>query len=219
MPMSAMIKKVIESGALKGIIKQAGVPAKEYGMEGSPEWDYFQQQVADYRAGRSAYREQRATEGSPTFGLSDEEYKTSSGNYYSGLQDQINANRPEGIGEFGLSTRVGRDDPSLINYNPDRTRGYTFSREGRMEEIGSDRLPDYPDVQQEVTASRASLGVDKLLGGMGVPGALAKHLFGDDVKQQIRSKMGPGGPMAIGSDAMNALLKKNIGPDFPGIAS
>ena len=133
------------------------MPTNQYGMENSPEWNYYKQQVADYRAGRSAYRSQRTTEGSPTFALSDKEYKTASGKYYSSIQDKINANRPVGTGEFGLSTRVGRDDPSLINYNPDRTRGYTFSREGRMEEIGSDRLPDYPDVQQEVTASRASL--------------------------------------------------------------
>ena len=104
-----------------------------YGMENSPEYNYFKQQVADYRAGRSAYRGQRTTEGSPTFALSDKEYKTASGKYYSGVLNQINANRIEGIGEFATSTRTGREDPSLINYNPDKTRAYTFSRQGRME--------------------------------------------------------------------------------------
>ena len=151
--MSAFIKQLVDRS---GVIAPVGAPTNDYGRENSPEWNYFQQQVDDYRAGRSAYRGQRTTEGSPTFGLSDEEYKTSSSNYYSGLQDQINANRPEGIGEFGLSIRQGRDDPSLINYNPNRTKAYTFSREGRMEEIGGDRISDYPDVQQETTANISS---------------------------------------------------------------
>jgi hypothetical protein len=157
MPMSRFLKQLVDQGGLLKVIEKAkGTPTKEYGMENSSEWNYFQQQVDDYRAGRSAYRGQRTTEGSPTFGLSDEEYKESSGKHYSGLQDQINANRPEGIGEFGLSTRVGRDDPSLINYNPSRTKAYSFSREGRMEEIGEDRISDYPDVQQETTANISS---------------------------------------------------------------
>ena len=157
------IKQLID----RGVIGQVNAPVSDYGMENSPEWDYYKQQVADYRAGRSAYREQRATEGSPTFGLSDEEYKTSSDKYYSSLQDQINANRPGGIGEFGLSTRVGRDDPSLINYNPNRTSAYTFSREGRMEEIGGDRISDYPDVQQETTANIAAAPVSKAINMIG----------------------------------------------------
>jgi len=194
MPMSAFVKQLVDRS---GVIAPVGAPgnyglANDYGREGSPEWDYFQQQVADYRAGRSAYREQRTTEGSPTFDLSDEEYKTSSGNYYSGLQDQINANRPEGIGEFGLSTRTGRDDPSLINYNPNRTRGYTFSREGRMEEIGADRISDYPDVEKETAYNTVSLGLDQALGNMGPIGGLAKHILGPDIDKQIRAKADSG---------------------------
>ena len=178
MPMSSTIKKLLGSGALKGIIEPVGNQVSNYGMEGSPEWDYFQQQVADYRAGRSAYREQRTTEGSPTFGLSDEEYKTSSSNYYSGLLDQINANRPGGIGEFGLSTRGGRIDPSLINYNPNRTKAYTFSREGRMEEIGGDRISDYPDVEKETTANISSSAADEIAGKFsGGAVALANQAF------------------------------------------
>ena len=180
MPMSAMIKKVIGSGTLKGIIEPVSTPGSEYGMENSPEWDYFQQQVNDYRAGRSAYRGQRTTEGSPTFGLSDEEYKESSGKHYSGLLNQINANRPEGIGEFGLSTRVGRDDPSLINYNPNRTKAYSFSREGRMEEIGGDRISDYPDVEKETTANIAAAPARGGLSGLfakGIEKGLASGLF------------------------------------------
>ena len=181
MPMSSTIKKLLGSGALKGIIEPVSTPGSEYGVENSPEWDYFQQQVADYRAGRSAYREQRTTEGSPTFGLSDEEYKTSSGNYYSGLQDQINANRPEGVGEFGLSTRQGRDDPSLINYNPNKTRGYTFSREGRMEEIGEDRMSDYPDLQYEPNIKNA-------LSDAGPVGSLASNVLGDQLDAQASAR-------------------------------
>ena len=163
--MSRFLKQLVDQGGLLKVIEKAkGTPTKEYGMENSSEWNYFQQQVADYRAGRSAYRGQRTTEGSPTFGLSDEEYKTSSDKYYSSLQDQINANRPEGIGEFGLSTRTGRNDPSLINYNPNRTKAYSFSREGRMEEIGSDRISDYPDVEKETTANISSAAGDELAG-------------------------------------------------------
>ena len=157
------------------------MPTNQYGMENSPEWDYFQQQVADYRAGRSAYRGQRTTEGSPTFGLSDEEYKESSGKHYSGLLNQINANRPEGIGEFGLSTRQGRDDPSLINYNPNRTRGYTFSREGRMEEIGEDRMSDYPDLRYEPNIKNA-------LSDAGPVGRLASNVLGDQMDAQLAAK-------------------------------
>tara|TARA_R110002020_G_scaffold234482_1_gene446526 strand:+ start:371 stop:916 length:546 start_codon:yes stop_codon:yes gene_type:complete len=158
MPISGpIVKQLID----RGVIGQVGTPANDYGMENSPEWNYFQQQVNDYRAGRSAYRSQRTTKGSPTFDLSDEEYKESSGKHYSGLLNQINANRPAGIGEFGLSTRTGRDDPSLINYNPNRTKAYSFSREGRMEEIGSDRLPDYPDVEKETTANIAAAPVPR----------------------------------------------------------
>ena len=199
MPMSGpFIKQLID----RGVLKQIGTPANDYGRENSPESDYFQQQVADYRAGRSAYREQRTTEGSPTFGLSDEEYKTSSGNYYSGLQDQINANRPEGIGEFGLSTRQGRDDPSLINYNPNRTRAYTFSREGRMEEIGADTMADYPDVDKETTYNKVTQGFDEALGSMGPLGALAKNVLGDDMKKQIRAKVDSG---ALSSKAFNMM--------------
>ena len=181
MPMSSTIKKLLGSGALKGIIEPVGTPGSEYGMENSPEWNYYKDQVADYRAGRSAYRSQRTTEGSPTFGLSDEEYKESSGKYYSGLLNQINANRPEGIGEFGLSTRQGRDDPSLINYNPNRTRGYTFSREGRMEEIGEDRMSDYPDLGYEPNIKNA-------LSGAGPVGRLASNLLGDQMNAQLAAK-------------------------------
>ena len=217
MPMSEYLKNLVgQTGLLKVIEKAKGIPTKEYGMENSEEWNYFQQQVDDYRAGRSAYRGQRTTKGSPTFDLSDEEYKESSGKHYSGLLNQINANRPEGIGEFGLSTRVGRDDPSLINYNPNKTRGYTFSREGRMEEIDSDRLPDYPDVQQETTANRALAALDQGFGKLGTAGVLADSVLGEDLRQQIKSKIGSSAPTAIGSNAMNALLKKTIGPDFPG---
>ena len=50
----------------KGLIAPV-TPEREYGLEGSPEWNYFQQQVADFRAGRSAYRGQRTKEGSSTF--------------------------------------------------------------------------------------------------------------------------------------------------------
>ena len=199
MPMSGpFIKQLID----RGVLKQIGTPANDYGRENSPESDYFQQQVADYRAGRSAYREQRTTEGSPTFGLSDEEYKTSSGNYYSGLQDQINANRPEGIGEFGLSTRQGRDDPSLINYNPNRTKAYTFSREGRMEEIGEDRMSDYPDIQQETTANIASVAADELAGKFS-PGASAL------ANQAFKGQGGLSGlfGQAIGSGALSKVLR------------
>jgi len=158
--MMRVLKKGLSNPALRGIVG----PVNDYGLENSPEWNYFQQQVDDYRAGRSAYREQRTTEGSPTFGLSDEEYKTSSGNYYSGLLNQINANRAEGIGEFATSIRTGRDDPSLVNYNPNKTRAYTFSREGRMEEIGSDRISDYPDVEKETTTNYIKTKADEIAG-------------------------------------------------------
>ena len=166
-------------------------PVDDYGMENSPEWDYFQQQVADFRAGRSAYRDQRTKEGSSVFKLSDKEYKKASDKYYSGLLDQINANRIEGIGEFNLSTRVGRDDPSLINYNPNKTRGYTFSREGRMEEIGSDRISDYPDVDKETTYNRASKAIDELLLKKmgGAVGTLTHGILGDKLKQDLKSKI------------------------------
>jgi len=166
-------------------------PVDDYGMENSPEWDYFQQQVADFRAGRSAYRDQRTKEGSSVFKLSDKEYKKTSDKYYSGLLDQINANRIEGIGEFNLSTRVGRDDPSLINYNPNKTRGYTFSREGRMEEIGSDRISDYPDVDKETTYNRASKAIDELLLKKmgGAVGTLTHGILGDKLKQDLKSKI------------------------------
>jgi hypothetical protein len=180
MPMSGpFIKQLIDRSS--GIIAPVGAPGNEYGMENSPEWNYYKDQVSDYRAGRSAYREQRTTEGSPTFGLSDEEYKTSSGNYYSGLQDQINANRPEGVGEFGLSTRQGRDDPSLINYNPNRTKAYSFSREGRMEEIGEDRMSDYPDLQYEPNIKNA-------LSDAGPVGSLASNVLGDQLDAQASAR-------------------------------
>ena len=174
--------KIINNPALRGIIGQIGTSVNDYGRENSPEWDYFQQQVADYRSGRSAYRSQRTTEGSPTFNLSNEEYKKASDEHYSGLLNQINANRIGGIGEFGLSTRIGRDDPSLINYNPNRTKAYTFSREGRMEEIGGDRISDYPDVQQETTANIAATSLPEspainLLGARIPKGGLSS-LFG-----------------------------------------
>jgi len=176
MAISAMLKKVLVnatgSRALKGIIEPVSTPGSEYGMENSPEWNYYKDQVADYRAGRSAYRSQRTTEGSPTFALSDEEYKEASDKHYSGLLNQINANRPEGIGEFGLSTRMGRIDPSLINFNPDKTKGFTFSREGRMEQIDDDRISDYPDVEKETAANRASVAADELTGKFN-PGAVA----------------------------------------------
>jgi len=166
------------------------MPINDYGIENSPEWNYFQQQVADYRAGRSAYRSQRTAEGSPTFGLSDEQYKKASDKYYSGLLNKINANRIEGIGEFGLSTRIGRNDPSLINYNPNKTRAYTFGREGRMEEIGSDRMPEYPNVDKEITYNRASAGLDEiLLNKMGVVGKLAHNVLGDKLKKSFRSNI------------------------------
>ena len=172
-----MFRGIAGNPNLKGIIAPV-TPKREYGLEGSPEWDYFQQQVNDYRAGRSAYREQRTTEGSPTFGLSDEEYKTSSSNYYSGLLDQINANRPGGIGEFGLSTRMGRIDPSLINFNPNKTKGFTFNREGRMEEIGGDRISDYPDVEKETTDNYIKTKADELAGKFsGGAAALANQAF------------------------------------------
>ena len=183
MPMSAFVKQLVDRS---GVIAPVGAPgnyglANDYGREGSPEWDYFQQQVADYRAGRSAYREQRATEGSPTFGLSDEEYKTSSDKYYSSLQDQINANRPGGTGEFGLSTRVGRDDPSLINFNPNRSKAYSFGRDGKMAEIDNDRMSDYPDLQYEPNIKNA-------LSGAGPVGRLASNLLGDQMDAQLAAK-------------------------------
>jgi len=172
--MMRVLKKGLSNPALRGIVG----PVNDYGLENSPEWDYFQQQVDNYRAGRSAYRGQRTTEGSPTFALSDEEYKKASDKHFSGLLNQINANRIQGIGEFSLSTRQGRDDPSLINYNPNRTKAYTFSREGRMEEIGSDRISDYPDVKKETIANRASVAADELAGSFS-PGvsALANAAF------------------------------------------
>ena len=188
MPISGpIVKQLID----RGVIGQVGTPANDYGMENSPEWNYFQQQVADFRAGRSAYRDQRTKEGSSVFKLSDKEYKKASDKYYSGLLDQINANRIEGIGEFNLSTRVGRDDPSLINYNPNKTRGYTFSREGRMEEIGSDRISDYPDVDKETTYNRASKAIDELLLKKmgGAVGTLTHGILGDKLKQDLKSKI------------------------------
>jgi len=159
-----------------------------YGMENSPEYNYFKQQVADYRAGRSAYRGQRTTEGSPTFALSDKEYKTASGKYYSSIKDQINANRPEGTGEFATSIRTGRDDPSLVNYNPNKTRAYTFSRQGSMEEIGSDRMSQYADVDRETKSNRASAALDQGFKKMGAVGAVASSILGDEMKRKIKQK-------------------------------
>ena len=163
-------------------------PAGDYGMKDSPEFNYFKRQVADYRAGRSAYRGQRTTKGSPTFGLSDKDYKKASDKYYSGVLNQINANRIEGIGEFATSTRTGREDPSLINYNPDKTRAYTFSRQGRMEEIGSDRMPQYADVDRETTSNRASVALDLAFKKMGAVGAVASSILGDEMKRKIKQK-------------------------------
>jgi len=190
MPISGPIVKQLVD---RGVIGQVGTPTNDYGLEGSPEWNYFQQQVDDYRSGRSAYRGQRTTEGSPTFGLSDEEYKKASDKYYSGLLNKINANRIEGIGEFGLSTRIGRNDPSLINYNPNKTRAYTFGRDGKMAEIGSDRMPEYPDVDKETIYNKAAAGVDELLlNKMGVVGKLAHSVVGDKFKQDLKSKIDSG---------------------------
>ena len=180
--MSGFLKNLVgQTGLLKVIEKAKGTSTKEYGMENSPEWNYYKDQVADYRAGRSAYRSQRTTEGSPTFGLSDEEYKESSGKHFSGLLNQINANRPEGIGEFGISTRVGRDDPSLINYNPNRTKAYTFSREGRMEEIGEDRISDYPDIPVQPNIKNS-------LQSQGGVGGLVGSVLGDQLDAQASAR-------------------------------
>ena len=86
MPISGpIVKQLID----RGVIGQVGTPTNDYGLEGSPEWNYFQQQVADFRAGRSAYRGQRTKEGSPTFNLSDEEYKKASNEYYEGLLSKL----------------------------------------------------------------------------------------------------------------------------------
>tara|TARA_R100000008_G_scaffold56081_1_gene34481 strand:+ start:66 stop:662 length:597 start_codon:yes stop_codon:yes gene_type:complete len=175
-----MFRGIVNNPNLAGIIAPV-VPGKEYGLENSPEWDYFKQQVDDYRAGRSAYRSQRTTKGSPTFNLSDEEYKKSSDQYYSGLLNQINANRPAGIGEFALSTRTGRDDPSLINYNPSRTKAYTFGRDGKMAEIGSDRISDYPDLRYEPN-------IKNTLSGTGAVGKLVGNVLGDQMDAQLAAK-------------------------------
>jgi|TARA_R100000781_G_scaffold38223_1_gene26862 hypothetical protein len=161
-----------------------------YGMENSPEWNYFKDQVDSYRTGRSAYRKQRTTKGSPTFSLSDKDYKKTSDKYYKGVVDQINAKRDPVIGEFSTSTRKGRNDPSLINYNPKKTRAYTFGRDGKMAEIDSDRMPEYPDVAKETLYNKASAGVDEiLLNKMGLVGKLAHNVLGDKLKKSFRSKI------------------------------
>jgi len=175
-----MFRGIVGNPNFKGLIAPV-TPEREYGLEGSPEWDYFQQQVSDYRAGRSAYRGQRTKEGSPTFNLSDDDYKEASSKYYEGLLNEINANRPGGIGEFALSTRKGRDDPSLINYNPNRSRAYTFGRDGAMSEIGSDRMSDYPDLQYEPNVKNA-------LSGAGAVGRLTSTILGDQMDAQLAAK-------------------------------
>ena len=178
MPISGpIVKQLID----RGVIGQVGTPANDYGMENSPEWNYFQQQVADFRAGRSAYRDQRTKEGSSVFKLSDKEYKKASDKYYSGLLDQINANRATGVGEFGLVSKGGRDYPSLINFNPNRSRAYTFGRDGAMSEIGSDRMSDYPDLQYEPNVKNA-------LFSAGPVGKLASHVLGDQMNAQLAAK-------------------------------
>ena len=182
-----MFRGIVNNPNLAGIIAPI-TPEREYGLEGSPEWDYFQQQVADYRAGRSAYRGQRTKEGSPTFNLSDQEYKKASNKYYEGLLNQINANRPEGIGEFALSTRMGRDDPSLINYNPTRSRAYTFGRDGKMAEIGSDRISDYPDLRYEPNIKNTLSGTGNTLFGSGAVGRLVGNVLGDQMDAQLAAK-------------------------------
>ena len=46
-----MFRGIANNPNFKGLIAPV-TPEREYGLEGSPEWDYFQQQVSDYRAGR-----------------------------------------------------------------------------------------------------------------------------------------------------------------------
>ena len=195
-----MFRGIANNPNFKGLIAPV-TPEREYGLEGSPEWNYFQQQVADFRAGRSAYRGQRTKEGSSTFNLSDEKYKKASNEYYEGLLNQINANRDQGIGEFALSTRKGRDDPSLINYNPNRTKAYTFGRDGAMSEIGSDRLSDYPDVEKETTANITAAG-DELARKFS-PGASAL------ANAAFKGQGGLGGVFgkALGSNALSKVLR------------
>jgi hypothetical protein len=195
-----LIKEIVGNPLFSRVIEPVA-PVSNYGLEGSPEWNYFQQQVADFRAGRSAYRGQRTKEGSSTFNLSDEKYKKASNEYYEGLLNQINANRDQGIGEFALSTRKGRDDPSLINYNPNRTKAYTFGRDGAMSEIGSDRLSDYPDVEKETTANITAAG-DELARKFS-PGASAL------ANAAFKGQGGLGGVFgkALGSNALSKVLR------------
>ena len=68
-----MFRGIANNPNFKGLIAPV-TPEREYGLEGSPEWNYFQQQVADFRAGRSAYRGQRTKEGSSVFNLSATDY-------------------------------------------------------------------------------------------------------------------------------------------------
>ena len=91
-----MFRGIANNPNFKGLIAPV-TPEREYGLEGSPEWNYFQQQVDDYRSGRSAYRGQRTTEGSPTFGLSDEEYKASEDTKGTTIDQDIDALEDDAI--------------------------------------------------------------------------------------------------------------------------
>ena len=175
-----MFRGIANNPNFKGLIAPV-TPEREYGLEGSPEWNYFQQQVADFRAGRSAYRGQRTKEGSSVFNLSDKDYKKASDTHYKGILDQINANRAIGIGEFDLIIKGGRDSPSLINFNPNRSRAYTFGRDGKMAEIGSDRMTDYPDLKYEPNVKNA-------LYNTGPIGRLTSNVLGDQLDAQLAAK-------------------------------
>ena len=150
-------------------------PVSTYGKENSPEWNYFKQQVDDYRAGRSAYRKKRTTKGSPISKLSDKDYKKESDKYYQGLLTQMNASRPAGIGEFAVSSRRGSTGgPSLINYNPSKTRAYTFSRQGRMQELGQTELSEFADIEKETRTNQVSEAVERLKQQDNITGALLR---------------------------------------------
>ena len=175
-----LIKEIVGNQLFSRVIEPVA-PVSNYGLEGSPEWNYFQQQVADFRAGRSAYRGQRTKEGSSVFNLSDKDYKKASDTHYKGILDQINANRAIGIGEFDLISKGGRDYPSLINFNPNRSRAYTFGRDGKMAEIGSDRMTDYPDLKYEPNVKNA-------LYNTGPIGRLTSNVLGDQLDAQLAAK-------------------------------
>ena len=218
-------------------------PVSTYGKENSPEWNYFKQQVDDYRAGRSAYRKKRTTKGSPISKLSDKDYKKESDKYYQGLLTQMNASRPAGIGEFAVSSRRGSTGgPSLINYNPSKTRAYTFSRQGRMQELGQTELSEFADIEKETRTNQVSEAVERLKQQDNITGALlrsgvfslADDVANDPILQLTNSAFANQGGLSglfgkglesgalsqivqpIGSEGFNDTLQSAIGPEFPG---